>query len=89
MLNGISSGSGMVGQGAKRKSKFVPLYSQQGKEQLVIKLPGMLTTKCLDINIYSLRFCSVVVFCWLALCVGFFLLFVVFCNYSSFCTIIK
>lgn len=28
------------GQGARRKNKFVPLYSQEGKEKLVIRIPG-------------------------------------------------
>ncbi|XP_076443607.1 activating signal cointegrator 1-like isoform X2 [Babylonia areolata] len=35
-----------VGQGARKKSKFVPLYSQQGKEKLVIKLPGRTQCEC-------------------------------------------
>ena len=39
-LNGVVADGQFLGQGARKKSKFVPLYSQHGKEKLVIKLPG-------------------------------------------------
>ena len=38
--NGLVADGQYLGQGARKKSKFVPLYSQHGKEKLVIKLPG-------------------------------------------------
>ena len=40
LLNGVVADGQFLGQGARKKSKFVPLYSQHGKEKLVIKLPG-------------------------------------------------
>ncbi|KAK7116658.1 activating signal cointegrator 1-like isoform X2 [Littorina saxatilis] len=41
-----SKGGEQLGIGAKKKNKFVPLYSQQGKEKLVIKLPGRTQCEC-------------------------------------------
>ncbi|KAL8561300.1 hypothetical protein ACOMHN_047155 [Nucella lapillus] len=43
---GEVGGHGATGQGARKKSKFVPLYSQQGTEKLVIKLPGRTQCEC-------------------------------------------
>ncbi|KAK7486815.1 hypothetical protein BaRGS_00021962 [Batillaria attramentaria] len=37
---------GFIGIGARKKNKFVPLYSQEGKEKLVIKLPGRSQCEC-------------------------------------------
>ena len=58
----ISPSNGEIGVGAKKKTKYVPLYSKEGQAKAVVQLPGktilkgttnILTVNYLKENIYK------------------------------------
>ena len=47
--------SGEIGIGAKKKKKFVPLYSKEGQAKAVIKLPGKTEINGFIIYVFEFR----------------------------------